>query len=200
MSKKNLISVGKITSRIFFLQKHLLFNSGVFYHVFAERIPVRNFGGRGRPIHNPNFVNGRFWQGQSLQEIFFIKITYLINSGAFYNVFAERIPVRNVLEIFVNGAAIHPFQGSKYRSKSDCKAKRKRFFFAKNCEAKRKCFLFVRSEHFLKIAKNCEKMRNCEKIFKLVKCLLVSFFYFFLVYKCYISDVTSLYRFFVTLS
>jgi hypothetical protein len=53
-------------------------------------------------------------------------------------------------------------QGSKYRSKSDCEAKRKRNFFREKLrsEAKRKYFSFVRSEAERTIFQNCEKLRK----------------------------------------
>ena len=68
-------------------------------------------------------------------------------------------------------------QGSKYRSKSDCEAKRKRKFFREKLrsEAKRNFFWFVRSEQFFKIAKNCEKMRNCLEKVKFSQIFLCEF-------------------------
>jgi len=60
------------------------------------------------------------------------------------------------------------FQGSKYRSKSDCEAKRKRKFFREKLrsEAKRKYFSFVRSEAKRTIFQNCEKLREIAKLRK----------------------------------
>jgi hypothetical protein len=60
-------------------------------------------------------------------------------------------------------------QGSKYRSKSDCEAKRKRKFFREKLrsEAKRKYFSFVRSEAKRTIFQNCEKLRKIAKLRKI---------------------------------
>jgi hypothetical protein len=92
-------------------------------------------------------------------------------------------------------------QGSKYRSKSDCEAKRKRNFFREKLrsEAKRKYFSFVRSEAKRTIFQNCEKLRKIAKLRKKIlsfKKSLCSFFNFNNLYKYYIYDVKSLYRLF----
>ena len=70
----------------------------------------------------------------------------------------------STLKLTLNSIA----QGSKYSSKSDCEAKRKRKFFREKLrsEAKRKIFWFVRSEAKRTIFQNCEKLRKNAKLRK----------------------------------
>ena len=85
-------------------------------------------------------------------------------------------------------------QGSKYRSKSDCEAKRKRNFFREK----------LRSENIFRLceANNFSKLRKIAKNWEIAKKFLSrkesfsAFFYFILVNKYFIFDFTSQYRLF----
>ena len=66
-------------------------------------------------------------------------------------------------------------QGSKYRSKSDCEAKRKRKFFREK----------LRSENIFRLceANNFSKLRKIAKKCEIAKKFFDAFYYFILVFK-----------------